>query len=408
MNTQSRAFGASTQQTGPAFASLDEAVEAARALRELLAGRVAEAESLRKLPPENVRELLESGLIRLEAPRRFGGSELNLDALIEVTATLAEACSATGWVYALWGAHMWLIAHYPEDIQEMVFGDPNTLISSVVSTEGKPLKVEGGYRWTGRGFFSSGVDHCTWLTAALDVSTGEGELDLRWFLIPRSEFEIVDDWYTMGLKGTGSKTITVDNVFVPDERIVAFRDLSDDSRASRLYKSPVYQAAFDFTYTLPLAGPIIGITRALLAACKTRIAGKLAAGRAIQVNTQNASLTRLAEAAAQMEAGRALLIEAARRYCNIAAGDATPLDKAQGRRDVAYGAQLCRRAANTLFELAGASNIYDSSDIQRLWKDSNAAAAHATLQWDGPALTYGRALLGLPPDGAPATTAPGA
>jgi len=371
-------------------------VEAARALGPALRERVPEAERLRRLPRENVDALLESGLIRLEAPAKYGGSELNLDALLEVTGALAEACSATGWVYALWGAHMWLIAHYPEPVQEMVFGDPDTLISSVVATEGKPVRVNGGYRWTGRGFFSSGVDHCTWLTAALDVDPESTPLgDRRWFLIPRSEFEIVDDWYTMGLKGTGSKTIVVEDVFVPDERIVRFRDLSEGSRASRLYKAAVFQAAFEFTYTLPLAGPVVGIARSLLGAVQERIAGRLASGRALQVATQTASLTRYAEAAAQIEAGRALLLETARRYCNMPAAEASPLDRAMGRMNVAYGAQLCRRAANLLFEFAGASNIYDGTEIQRLWRDSNAAAAHAALQWDGPALTFGRTAMGL-------------
>ena len=120
------------------YSTLEEAVQIAKDLAPGLRSRVPEAEELRKLPKQNVRDLLDSGLIALESPKRYGGAELNLDSLLEVTAALAEGCSATGWVYSLWGAHMWLIGQYPEHIQRMVFEDDDSLVSSVVNTEGKP------------------------------------------------------------------------------------------------------------------------------------------------------------------------------------------------------------------------------------------------------------------------------
>src|SRR5690606_21756671 len=140
----------------------------------------------------------------------------------------AEGCSATGWVYSLWAAHVWLIGHYPLSVQEEVFSDPDALVSSVVNTSGMPERVEGGFRWSGTGFFSSGVDHSTWLIAAIDVDPERKPLgDRRWFLIPRGDYEVVDDWHTGGLRGTGSKTIQIDDVFIPDERIVIHRELSE-------------------------------------------------------------------------------------------------------------------------------------------------------------------------------------
>jgi len=154
----------------------------------------------------------EVGNARMGLARFLVGSELNYDAALEVTAVLGEACASTGWVYSLWTAHLWMIAQFPEHIQRAVFEGGRPLVSSCVNTVGKPERVEGGYRWTGKGFFSSGSDHSTWLTPAMESPNDDGTVERRWFLIPRSDYTILDDWYTMGLKATGSKTIIVDNV----------------------------------------------------------------------------------------------------------------------------------------------------------------------------------------------------
>src|SRR5215217_1713879 len=209
--------------------SYEEAIERARALKPRLRERIAETEQLRRLPAENVVDLLESGLYGLMPPRRFGGSELGSEAMIDVTIELASACAATGWVHMLWTAHMWLLALFPPRAQEEVWSNPNTLASSVVNTVGDVVPVDGGYRWTGQGFFSSGVDHCNWLTAAVPIKR-EGVEDAperRWLLIPREEIEIIDDWYTVGLKGTGSKTVVANDVFVPEYRTVANADIEN-------------------------------------------------------------------------------------------------------------------------------------------------------------------------------------
>jgi 3-hydroxy-9,10-secoandrosta-1,3,5(10)-triene-9,17-dione monooxygenase len=380
------------------YETLEEAVELARSLAPKLRERVAQADADRRLPEENVRDLLDSGLIALEVPKRFGGAELNLDALIEVTGALAEGCPATGWVYSLWTAHMWLIGQYPEHIQALVFGDRNSLVSSVVNTVGTPVAVEGGFRWTGRGFFSSGVDHCNWLTGAVDLKPEEPPGDRRWFLLRRSDFEILDDWHTVGLRGTGSKTIVFEDVFVPDERVVLQKDLSEGKGlGAAMYGSPLYCAAMDFTFSLPIAAPVVGVARSAVKELESRIRKRLESSNYRIAAEQAGTLTRLAEASAQIDAARALLLDTARRFCFIPAAEATALDRAECRRNVAFAAQLCRHAANSVFEAGGASNLFESGDLQRLWRDSNVAAAHHGAMWDVHGLAYGREAVGLPP-----------
>jgi 3-hydroxy-9,10-secoandrosta-1,3,5(10)-triene-9,17-dione monooxygenase len=379
------------------FKTLEEAVEIAECLAPKFRERVGRTEELRRLPEETVADLTESGLLSIETPRRWGGPELSLDALLEVTGALAQGCPSTGWVYALWASHVWLIGQFPEHIQAQVFSEPNVRISSVINTEGVAERVPGGFVWTGHGYFCSGVDYCSWLTAALDVPAREGcPPERHWMLLPRSDFEIVDDWHTIGLVGTGSKSIVLDSVFVPDERIVNARKLSQgDGVGATLHGSPLYCAAVDFTFSLPLPAAELGIARAAVQEFQRLCQERLAGGTRRLAAEQAATLMRFALASAEVEAAHTLLLSDARRFCSVTAKEATALDRAQCRRDVSFATQMCRRAVNSLFEAAGGFYAYRPSDLQRLWRDSNVAAAHHGLMWDIHGLAYGRLAAGL-------------
>jgi 3-hydroxy-9,10-secoandrosta-1,3,5(10)-triene-9,17-dione monooxygenase len=380
------------------YETSEEAVAIARELAPKLSERVAEADELRRMPDGSVQDLLDSGLIMLEAPKRYGGAELNLDSQIEVSAALAEGCGASGWVHSLWAAHLWLIGHYPEHIQEQVFSDPRPLVSSVVNTVGTPTKVDGGYLWTGRGFFSSGVDHCTWLTAAVDLKPDEPPGDRRWFLLRREDFEIVDDWKTVGLRGSGSKTIEFKDLFVPEERNLVAKDLADGNGfGATLHGSPLYRASMDFTFSLPLGAASVGIARSMISVLAGRIRTRLESANYRVASEQSGTLQRIAEAGAMIDAGEALMVNTARKFCFIPASQATPLDKAECRRNRAYATQMCRHAANSLFEASGGSNVYENTDLQRLWRDANVASQHRGSTWDVQGLNYGRELVGLAP-----------
>jgi alkylation response protein AidB-like acyl-CoA dehydrogenase len=379
------------------YFGVDDAVERARELAPRLRERVPEAESGRRLPDETVRELQESGLLLLLVPRAMGGSELNYDAVLDVTAVLGESCPSTGWVYALWTAHLWMVAQFPEHVQAEVFGGDNPAVSSCVNTVGKPTRVEGGYRWTGRGFFSSGVDHASWLTPAMEAPNDDGTTDRRWFLMPRSDFQIVDDWYTMGLKGTGSKTVVAEDVFIPDERVLLVKEMTAGiAPGSRIHGGALYQAGFEFVFSLPVGMPALGPARAFLKVFQERIKTRINGDNPVLAREAMTSLPRLAQASAEIDAAHALLLQNVRQYCFAPASQFTDLDRVKCRRDTAYSAQLCRRAVNDLFESSGGSSLYETSDMQRLWRDTNAAAAHHGLTWDIRATEFGRVMMGLP------------
>jgi len=255
-------------KTTPAVpVSYQDAMERARALKPRLIERVPETERLRRLPAETVTDLLENGLYGIMTPKRFGGSELGSETMIDVTIELASVCPSTGWVHMLWTAHMWLLALFPPEAQEELWSNPNTLASSVVNTAGDVVRVDGGYRWTGRGFFSSGVDHCNWLTAAVPIKRDNSEEppERRWLLIPRSDLEIIDDWFTVGLKGTGSKTIVVNDIFIPEYRTVSNKEIEEGmAPGRRINAHPMYGAISSANFTAAMAAPALGAARGFL------------------------------------------------------------------------------------------------------------------------------------------------
>lgn len=383
-----------TLKSSPAVPlSYDEAIERARALKPALRGRVAEAEQRRHLPPANVADLLENGLYGLMTPKRFGGSELGSEAMIDVTIELASACAATGWVHMLWTAHMWLLALFSPRAQEELWSNPNTLASSVVNTSGDVVPVDGGYRWTGRGFFSSGVDHCNWLTAAVPIKREDGQPERRWMLIPREDLQIIDDWYTVGLKGTGSKTIVVDDIFIPEYRTIPNQVVEEGNAPGReINAHPMYCAISSANFTAAMAAPALGAAYGFLEAFEQRLRGK--------TNNVDDGLTinfaDYASAAAQVDAVHALTLQNAQRWRCVPAGEVSPEDRAKCRRDQAFTAQTSRRAVNALYAECGGSGLFEKSDLQRLWRDVNAAAAHHGLTWDWIAAAYTRTMLGLP------------
>jgi alkylation response protein AidB-like acyl-CoA dehydrogenase len=339
------------------------------------------------VPPDNVADLLESGLYGLMTPKRFGGSELGSETMVDVTIELASACASTGWVYMLWTAHMWMLAMFPPETQEEIWANPNTLASSVVNTSGEIEPVEGGYRWTGKGFFSSGVDHCNWLTAATQVKREGHEPERRWFLLAREDFEIVDDWHTVGLRGTGSKTIVFNNIFIPDRRSISNRDVDEGRAPGRaIHSHPMYGAISSANFTAAMAAPAVGAARGFLELFEERLRGKVAKSIDDQVA---ANMIRYAGAAAQIDALQTVMKDDARRLRCVPATEVPQSERSRCRRNHAFAAQTSRKTVNSLYEECGV----------------NGAAAHHGLTWDGIAAAWAKGALGIDPT--PGTTLAG-
>src|SRR6185295_13726841 len=180
----------------------------ARELVPTLRKRAADAEKLRRIPEETIADLRGAGLFRTLQPAVLGGHELPLDEAVLITATIAEGCGSTGWVQGIYSDHCATLGMFDGRAQQDVWGaSPDSLISSGFQPVGRAVPVEGGYRLSGRWPFSSGCDHADWALirsfAPAAVATEPPELYM--FLVPRTDYTIVDNWHVMGMNATGSK-----------------------------------------------------------------------------------------------------------------------------------------------------------------------------------------------------------
>jgi 3-hydroxy-9,10-secoandrosta-1,3,5(10)-triene-9,17-dione monooxygenase len=389
----------STATTSHPSLTREELLRRAGQLVPTLRSRAIRAEQLRQIPPETVDDLLASGLIRIGNPRRFGGHGVEVDTAFAVAWELGRGCAATAWCYSLWTMHNWWLGHFPERAQEEFFASgPDTLFSSGLNPAGgKADAVADGFRLSGRWAFSSGCDAARWAMVAIPGSNGPASM--LWLLLPRSDYEILDTWFAAGMRGTGSKDIVVDDAFVPSHRVMDPGRAGDrDTTGWTLHQRLSYRVPLRCWTGWDLAAPLVGIGQGAVdefAARLQRMAGPDAAAPGV------AAQLRLAEAAAEVDAARAVHQHAAREILDKAArGEAfTSIERARYRRDKAFVAKLCVQAVNRLFEASGARAVLDSEPIQRCHRDVHTASHHAALGWDVAAEQFARHALGLEPNG---------
>jgi 3-hydroxy-9,10-secoandrosta-1,3,5(10)-triene-9,17-dione monooxygenase len=382
----------------------EELLARAEALVATLRERAPRAEQLRRLPDETIADLHSSGLFRMLQPARVGGSELPYRALFELTAVIGRGCGSTAWVLGNLAAHHWLLGMWHPEAQEEIWGEsPDALISSALAfARGRARRVEGGYRLSGRWSFSSGVDPSTWNIFGAVVSDEEtGQSEPRMFLVPASDYKIIDTWQVVGLIGTGSKDVEVSDVFVP-----AYRTLSGErirggpNRGSEVNPGTLYKLPAVSLFAFAIAGVSLGIARGAIEhfaeTTRTRLSAYTGRNLADFTNMQ----VHLAEAAALADAAEATVLRDCDEATRITEAGVVPNieQRARYRRDGAFAATLCTKAVDLLFAATGGGAIYERNAIQRAFRDVHAANAHYVLNWDVNGAVYGRVALGLPPD----------
>lgn len=370
---------------GRRIASRKGAADRARRVAEHLSARVGQTEILRRVPDETIADLHASGLFALTTPPRYGGAGLGFDALFAAAVELSRVCASTGWTYGVLTGHAWMAALFPAEAQLEVFSKPDVLIASLLRLGGsEPVRADGGYEWRGAtGRFCSGVDHADWLLARASVAGQDGHPQLRFFLIPRSDLAIVDDWYAVGLKGTGSKSLRVAETFIPEHRSVSFAAMQEcRAPGSEVNPGSLYRAPFEPLFPFSLAGAAVGCAFAATDYYRNRMRGR--AG-------DIADGTRLARLTAEVDAAFSTIAEHA-RWLSSEGFASGPTQRRKALRDLAIWVQRCRGVVNDVFQASGGSGVYEAEPIQRIWRDGNVAAAHVAFS-DRSLASYGEALL---------------
>ncbi|CAD5110308.1 p-hydroxyphenylacetate 3-hydroxylase oxygenase component [Zestomonas carbonaria] len=378
-------------------------LEDLKAILPTIAANAAEAERLRMVPAENIALLKGIGMHRAFQPRKYGGMEISLPEFADCVVALAGACASTAWAFSLLCTHSHQLAMFSSQLQDEVWGEnPDATASSSIAPFGKVEEVEGGVIFNGEMGWSSGCDHAEWAIFGCRRQDAEGNLNYCFAVLPRRDYEIRDDWFAAGMKGSGTKTLIVRDAFVPNHRIQAAKDMMEGKSAGfGLYPdSKIFYTPYRPYFASGFSAIGLGIAERMLEAFKEKTRNRVRAYTGASVGTATLALMRLAESTHQVAAARAFLEKTWRDHAEHGERHEYPSREtlAFWRTNQAYAVKMCIAAVDRLFEAAGGTSWFENNEMQRLFRDSHMTGAHAYTDYDVCAQILGRELMGLEPD----------
>src|SRR3989344_9329248 len=375
-------------------------LERARSLVPALKARSAQADKDLKVPVESVVELQSAGLLRALQPKAFGGYEVDPRTFFEIQTILAEGCMSTAWIYGVMGVHPWQLARYPIEAQREVWADDHSaLICSTYMPAANVTVVEGGYRISGRWGFSSGSEHCQWVfLGGILPPDGEMAAEHGTFLLPRHDYQIEHNWDVMGLRGTGSHDIVVEDVFVPAHRVQRTNNWTLEATPGRLVNTnPIYAIPFAQVFSRAVSTSAIGALQGTINEFRDNAAkhiGKHGARTAEDPVAQTA----VAEAMVTVDSLRLVLERNYEHLMTLARAGEYPDTETRllYRYQSAYVTNICAERANDLLRSMAASGLYNTNPVARLFRDLHQARGHIANNYMAYGRSYGAVMLGLP------------
>ncbi len=378
-------------------------IERLLTLRPWLRGMQSEAERQRRIPQETVERLNETGVYSLAVPPRFGGADYSSRDLFSIYEALGNGCGATAWT--LWtstGGNMWSAA-FSEEVIKPVYDAPwvgNRTCAVGGSTRrlaGSARRVDGGWKVRGAWPFATGSAHASHAYLAVYYDDVD-DTKVGMVLLPRSSYVIRDDWDSMGMAGTGSATVAIDeDLFVPDERFSSPQILA--KRLAELKTSGLGLRPGGLGRSIMVGtGNAVGMAEHALELFLDGI-GKKAIAYSPYRRQQEAPVTHLNVGYAQMQ------IKAARRVAEAALDDldglnehgreATQADTVRYHADAAFVWDTCATAIESLFKASGASAIAKKQPLQLVARNCRAGSMHAAHNIQTCMENYGRQLCGI-------------
>lgn len=369
-------------------------VEVANSFVEETRERAAETEAARRVPPDLIERMATAGLFHAFVPLSLGGGEAHPSAFYRAVEKLSAADGSTGWVVMIGGSGGVVAGALPQAAAREIYGDrPGKITAGVVAPRGRAVPAPGGYTVDGQWPFASGCEHSEWIGGTCFVADETAATpDVRFIFFPRSEVEILDTWNVSGLKGTGSHDIAVHNRFAPAEHAAPL--LSDQVQVD----SPLYRFPLFGLLGLAVGAVALGIGRGALDEIKAMAPGKRSAfGGPALAETGNAQ-SEIARGEAAVRSARAFFYEAIDEvWATVAAGDPASIEeRALLRLAAANAAAAAVQAVDRAYLLGGGTSIYESSPLQRQFRDIHALTQHIVVS-PGTFEMAGRVFLGLDP-----------
>lgn len=339
------------------------------------AGRDA-AERARRLPQEMVDALRDAGFYRMWVPRRYGGYEAEPAVMLEVVEELARHDPSLAWSMMASVNSALLAARLPEEGGIEIFADPQTVVAGSLHRGGVAVPAPGGHILTGRWRLASACMEASWLIATAAVGTtpeaaAESDGEPHIFFVPAAQARFIDDWHAIGLRGSGSNSFAVEDVFVPDHRHIV-------PGAPLVVDGPLYRGPLAHFINPPLGALALGIAADAVAAFVELAQKKTARGNSLPLSERHSIQDRVGEASCLISAARAYLHAATATLWDEARAGA-PLGPAITREIMASTAVAAKNAVaavSLVYTAAGSTSIFQTSRLERCFRDVNVVNHH--------------------------------
>jgi alkylation response protein AidB-like acyl-CoA dehydrogenase len=371
-------------------------VQQARTLAREFAGRSAEIEASRRLPADVAKQMGAAGFYRLFIAERSGGLEVPPGVAAQVVEALAEGDAACGWIAFIGATTGLALARMPDAAVREVLAAPETLIAGVFAPSGKAVKVEGGFRVSGRWQWGSGSLNADWIGGGCTLIEGDKTLTNsagvprnHMLLFRAADVHSLDTWHTSGLRGTGSTDFVVDDLFVPEGHASGYliKELPDRP----LFRFPQFSLLAH-----GVAAVTMGIARASIRELIRIGAEKKRYGTTVTLANRPQAHVEVATAEARLRSARAFFYETIDAAWSLALDRAPP--SLEARRDMrlatTHAVQASIQVVDAMYTLAGGSAVYETSPLQRHLRDVHVASQHIMVS-SNTLETIGQLLLGV-------------
>jgi alkylation response protein AidB-like acyl-CoA dehydrogenase len=377
----------------------EELVARAAELVPTLRKQASWIEENRRLPEEVVEALAGAGVFRLRRPLRYGGYEAGTRTLVDVATQLGRGDGSVAWTASVYWIPTWMTCLFPDAVQDEVFSTTDVRVCGTLSPGGMARPVDGGVVVNGKWGFISGAHHAHWQEIIAVLAGPEGEPYPIMALVPMSDLQVVDDWHTSGLRGSGSVSTVAQEVFIPQERVIPLPAILQGQYASKANaESPIYRTPLLPVASASSVGTLLGLGASAMETFLDRLPDRKITYTAYE-SQREAPLTHLQVAGATLDLDRAGF-HAHRLAGQVDAKgeDGTPWkldERARARADLGSVVGLVKDAVDTIVSASGGSSIYNNLPIQRIQRDVQAVNLHALMNPNTNTELYGRVLCGL-------------
>lgn len=374
----------------------------ASALVPLLQANASWTEENRRLHDKSVEAMADAGIFKLRTPARYGGYECDARTVVAVVSELARGDGSASWNAAVWSIATWMAGLFPDAAQDEVFASPDARVCGTLSPSAMAVRKNGGVVLNGKWGFISGALHSHWqITVAMAVNP-DGSHEPIMALVPMSDLEVVDDWYTSGLSGTGSVTTIANEVYVPAERTLSMgMALHEQYASERNSGAPIYRSPMLPTASASSIGTALGLAKAARDLFFERLPDRgitytsYASQREAPVTHLQVADASLKIDAAEFHIDRLATLVDAKGH----SGEPWTIEeRVRARVDMARACQLAKDAVETFSGASGASSLYRGVAMQRIERDIRAISMHALMHPTTNLELYGRILCGLEPN----------